>query len=296
LPGSVRAVDRALDILLCFSQEKPVLSLTEIADHIGISKSTVHRLLATLESKRFLFRNSTTGKYHLGFCFLELTSQAFDDVDQRWSLPYLQHLADECDETVDLTVLDGDHVIYLQVIESNQRVKLAAAMGQRLPAFCTASGKAFLAFLPQERVNQILASPLTLFTEATPLVLENLRMDLDETRLRGFAISEQKYEKDINAVAAPILSADGYPIAAIAIAGPSFRLPRQRMLSLGRTIQQEIVSINREVGLTALSVLFPRHDPLNQEQMTMFGETHKYLRRLPIPSTEPCLVNHPPSV
>jgi DNA-binding IclR family transcriptional regulator len=189
LPGSVRAVDRALDILLCFSQEKSVLSLTEIADHVGISKSTVHRLLATLESKRFLFRNSATGKYHLGFCFL--------------------------------------------------------------------------AFLPQERVNQILASPLTLFTEETPLVLENLRMDLDETRLRGFAISEQKYEKDINAVAAPILSADGYPIAAIAIAGPSFRLPRQRMLSLGRTIQQEIVSINGEVGLTALSVLVPRHDPLN---------------------------------
>jgi DNA-binding IclR family transcriptional regulator len=140
LPGSVRAVDRALDILLCFSQEKSVLSLTEIADHVGISKSTVHRLLATLESKRFLFRNSATGKYHLGFCFL--------------------------------------------------------------------------AFLPQERVNQILASPLTLFTEETPLVLENLRMDLDETRLRGFAISEQKYEKDINAVAAPILSADGYRWAA----------------------------------------------------------------------------------
>ena len=147
-----------------------MLSLTEIADHVGISKSTVHRLLATLESKRFLFRNSTTGKYHLGFCFLELTSQAFDDVDQRWSLPYLQHLADECGETVDLAVLDGDHVIYLQVVESNQRVKLAAAMGQRLPAFCTASGKAS-GISPQEQLTRSWLLPHP-FTEATPLVLK----------------------------------------------------------------------------------------------------------------------------
>jgi DNA-binding IclR family transcriptional regulator len=271
LPESVRAVDRALEILLCFSQEKPVLSLTEIADHIGISKSTVHRLLATLESKRFLIKNSTTGKYHLGYCLLEMVSQAFNDVDQRWLLPYLQHLADACGETVDLAVLDDDHVIYLQVIESNQPVKLSAAIGQRLPAFCTASGKAFLAFLPQERVSKILASPLTLFTEKTPLVLENLRVDLDETRLRGFAISEQEYEKDINAVASPILSADGYPIAAIAIAGPSFRLPRERMLSLGRTIQKEIITINREVGLTALSALILRHDPLTFGMFRLSG-------------------------
>ena len=84
-------------------------------------------------------------------------------------------------------------------------------------------------------------------------------MDLDETRRRGFAISEQEYEKDINAVAAPILSADGYPIAAIAIVGPSFRLPRERLVVLGHTIQKEIVSITRDVGLTALSVMVPRN-------------------------------------
>jgi len=230
-----------------------VLSLTEIADEAGISKSTVHRLLATLEGKRFLIRNSSTGKYHLGFRFLEMASQAFEDVDQRWSLPYLQRLSDECGETVDLAVLDDDHVIYLQVVESKQRVKLAAAIGQRLPAFCTASGKAFLANLHQDQVNKILASRLTCFTENIPLGLENLRMDLDETRRRGFAISEQEYEKDINAVAAPILTAEGHPLATIAIAGPSFRLPRDRMLALGGTIQKEIDSIIREVGPTVLS-------------------------------------------
>jgi IclR family acetate operon transcriptional repressor len=260
LSESVRAVDRALDILLCFTQEKPVLSLTEIADEVGISKSTVHRLLATLESKRFLIRDSVTGRYHLGFRFLEMASQVLEDVDQKWALPYLQNLTEECGETVDLAVLDDDHVIYLQVVESNQRVKLAATRGQRLPAFCTATGKAFLANLPEEKLQKILSSGLTRYTEKTLLVLEDLKMDLDQTRRRGFAISEQEYEKDINAVAAPILSADGYPIAAIAIAGPSFRLPRERMLALGQTIQKVIVSITREMGLAALSAMVPRNN------------------------------------
>jgi len=139
-------------------------------------------------------------------------------------------------------------------------VKLAATRGQRLPAYCTATGKAFLANLPEEQVQKILSSGLTRYTENTLLVLEDLKADLDQSRRRGFAISEQEYEKDINAVAAPILSADGYPIAAIAIAGPSFRLPRERMLMLGQAIQKVIVYITREMGLAALSALVPRNN------------------------------------
>ena len=236
-----------------------MLSLTEIADEVGISKSTVHRLLATLECKRFLIRDSATGKYHLGYRFLEMASQVFEDVNQQWALPYLRCLADECGETVDLAVLDDDHVIYLQVVESQQRVKLAVAVGQRLPAFCTATGKAFLAFLPANRVQMILGSDLTRYTENTHTELADLDKDLQETRKRGFAISEHEYEKDVNAVAAPILAVDGYPLAAIAIVGPSFRLPRERMLVLGPIIQKVVVSITREVGLTALSTMVPRN-------------------------------------
>jgi DNA-binding IclR family transcriptional regulator len=159
---------------------------------------------------------------------------------------------------VDLAVMDGDHVIYLQIIESNQRVKLAAALGQRLPAFCTASGKAFLAFLPEKQVKEILGAGLTKHTENTHTNLADLYEDLRVTRQRGFAISTQEYEKDINAIAAPILAADGYPILAIAIAGPSFRLPQKRLLELGSAILSINKDIQREVGQAALSVMVPR--------------------------------------
>jgi IclR family transcriptional regulator, acetate operon repressor len=217
-----------------------------------MSKSTVHRLLATLESRRFITRDKSTGTYRLGFQFVEMASLVDMDL-QRWAQPYLQRLSTACGETVDLAVLDGTSVIYLQVIESPQRVKLAAATGQRLPAFCTASGKALLAYLPEEQKNRIVQEGYSRYTESTPASLAAVHESLRATRAQGFAMSEQEYEKDINAVAAPILSETHYPIAAIAVAGPSYRLTRERMLELGQTIQATTEAIAHEVGLATVS-------------------------------------------
>ena len=256
---SVRAVERALDILLCFSKDKPTLSLTEIAEQVGMHKSTIHRLLATLESKRFITRDKATGMYQLGFLFIELASILLHDLDiQRWALPYLQHLSLQSGETVDLAILNNGHVVYLQVVESTQRVKIAAAVGEQLPAFCTATGKAFLAYLPEYQVQAILAQGLAKYTEHTLVIPEDLLINLGETRARGFAISEQEYENDINAVAAPILDANDCPVAVIAIVGPSYRMSRDRMLELGELIKDTADAIARDVGMAALPVILPR--------------------------------------
>ncbi len=254
MPLSVRAVDRALDILLCFNKGETALSMTQIAERVEIHKSTVHRLLATLEARRFLQRDRATGVYRLGLQLVELASLVLSDMDlPRFAGPHMQRLAAECGETIDLATLDGDHVIYLQVIESPQRLKIAAAVGQRLPAFCTATGKAFLAFLPADQVERILAAGLPRYTESTMTTPADLQRDLTATRERGYAISEQEFESDINALAAPIRDASGYPIGAIAIVGPSFRLPRERMLALVRQLLAATEAISHEVGLAALT-------------------------------------------
>jgi DNA-binding IclR family transcriptional regulator len=222
-------------------------------------KSTIHRLLATLESKRFITRDKTNGLYQLGFRFIELASIMLKDIDlQRWAQPYLQRLSMESGETVDLAVLDNGHVIYLQVVESPQRVKIAAAVGERLPVHCTATGKAFLAYLPEDQVERILREGLPRYTDNSLVSLPDLYQDLRETRERGFAISKQEYEKDINAVAAPIMDTNGCPIAVIAVVGPSFRMPHDRMLLLGQAIRETTDAIAREVGLAALSVILPK--------------------------------------
>jgi len=256
---SVRAVERALDILLCFTMDRPTLSLTEIAEQVGMHKSTIHRLLATLESKRFITRERTTGMYQLGFLFFELSSIMLHDLDiHRWALPYLQQLSQQCGETVDLAILDNGHVVYLQVVESTQRVKIAAAAGEQLPAFCTATGKAFLAYLPEKQVRQILVQGMNKYTENTLVSPEDLFKNLRQTREQGFAISEQEYEKDINAVAAPIMDVNDCPIAVIAIVGPSYRMSHDRMLELGQLILETAEAIAIDIGVTALPAILPR--------------------------------------
>lgn len=250
---AVRAVDRALDVLLCFTAEHPNLTLTQISERIGIHKSTVHRLLGTLESKRFVERDEATGSYHLGLGLVEMAYLVLHENNlQRMSRPYLVRLADEYRETVDLAVLDGTEVTYIQVIEGHERVKIAAAPGGRLPAFCTASGKAFLANLPPEQVREVLANSTPRRAPNTITTPDALYAELRVTRERGFAISEQEYEENINAVSAPILNAEGHPVAAIAIAGPSFRLTRERMLALGPAVRAAADAIARDLGHSAV--------------------------------------------
>ena len=257
---SVRAVERALDILLCFSKDKPVLSLTEIAEQAGMNKSTIHRLLATLEKKRFITRDQTTGMYQLGFLFVELSSILLQNLDvEHWALPYLQQLSEQCGETVDLAVLNNGHVVYLQVVESTQRIKIAAAVGEQLPSFCTASGKAFLAYLPEEYTRKLLSQELTRYTEYTVVTPDELMKDLRQTRERGFAISAQEYEKDIHAVAAPIMDGKGCPMAVIAIVGPSYRMPNDRMQILGQMIRETVDLVVQEVGLATLSMTLSKN-------------------------------------
>ena len=256
---SVRAVERALDILLCFSKDKPELSLTEIAEQAGMNKSTIHRLLATLEKKRFITRDKATGIYQLGFLFVELSSVMLQNLDvRRWALPYLQQLSEQSGETVDLAVLNNGHVVYLQVVESSQRIKIAAAVGEQLPSFCTASGKAFLAYLPEEYARKTLDQELPQYTEYTIVSADELMKDLRQTRERGFAVSAQEYERDIHAVAAPIMDANGCPMAVIAIVGPSYRMPSERMQILGQMIRETAELIVSEVGLATLSVTLPK--------------------------------------
>ena len=184
----VRAVDRALDILLCFTREQPSLSLTQIAELVRMSKTTVHRLLATLETKRFVTKDKGTGLYRLGFRLIEMASLVLQDVEiQRWARPYLQSLSNLVGETVDLAILDGSQVVYLDVIESPQRIKLAAAVGQRLPAFCTASGKAILAYMPEETVRKILGENMRKYTDHTDVSIPDILEDLRVTAGRGYA-------------------------------------------------------------------------------------------------------------
>ncbi len=242
---SIRAVERALDVLLCFTSQTPELTMSQISERIGINKSTVHRLLSTLEGKRFVERDPLTGIYQPGLRLLQMASLAMEHNNlRRLAAPYLQDLCNRYRENVNLALLDGADVVYVDVIEGSQRVKLAAVPGQRLPAFCTASGKAILAFISEDQVKHVLERGMPRYTPTTPTSPEFFFDDMSEIRKRGFAISEGQFEDGINAIAVPICN---QPIASLSIAGPAYRLTRERMLEIGPDLLTTAKNIAIEV-------------------------------------------------
>jgi IclR family KDG regulon transcriptional repressor len=224
LGESVRAVERSLDILLCFSTQTSELSMTEIANQVGLHKSTAHRLRATLENKRFVQRDPNTGLYRLGPQLLRLIHVMLNhDELLQLARPYLRQLSESFEENVHLTVLDKTSVVYVQIIESPRRVKLAAALGQHLPAHATASGKAILAYLPAPELMSILSRGMRQYTKNTIHSIEEFMRDRQRILDQGYAVSEQEFENDINVLAVPILDRDCYPLASVSIAGPAYR-------------------------------------------------------------------------
>ena len=252
---SVRAVERALDVLLCFTNQTPELTMTQIADQVGIHKSTAHRLLATLENKRFIQRDPDTGIYRLGIRLLQMAYLTLEQNDlRRLAAPLMHKLCDLYEENIDLTLLDDIDVVFVNILEGPQRVKLAAAIGQRLPAFATASGKAILGFMPEKLVRRILDRGMPKLTPYTINSPEVLFEDLTSVRERGFAISEQELEEQVNAVAAPIFNQENHPIASIAVAGPAYRLTRERMMEIGPVVVATTREISLEINMAAIPI------------------------------------------
>jgi DNA-binding IclR family transcriptional regulator len=232
--------------------------MTQIAEQIGIHKSTVHRLLGTLEKRRFVQRDPTTGAYQLGIRLFQMAYLTLEHNDlRRLATPFLRRLCEQYQENVDLSVLDDMDVVFVNHLEGPQRVKVASATGQRLPAFATASGRATLAYLPGEAVRGLLARGMPRYTQYTPLSLDAVLDDLRLIRERGFALSEQEYEDGINAVAAPLLDSSGRSFAAVAIVGPAYRLTRQRMIEIGPTVAETVKEIARELAMAGPAQVQP---------------------------------------
>lgn len=217
---TVRAVERALDILLCFTNAKE-LSLTEIAVQVNLHKSTVHRLLASLEGKGFLMRDPETEKYRLGFRLWELSVHlsSGDDLGVLL-LPEMERLRDIIGETVSLYVRDGLERVRIEAVQSNHAIRRVAPVGARMPLFVGASSKVLTAYADEAVQAQVLQEAERSMGFDRQSYLQQLR----DTRTQGFATSVEEREPGAAAIAAPVLSRGGKLVAAIAVSGPSNRL------------------------------------------------------------------------
>jgi len=245
----VQVLQRAMRLLTSFDHDHPEMGVTELAHRLGLHKATVHRILGTLESEGFVQQNPVNEKYRLGFRLVELGLLALEQISlRREALPFMQELLRECQETVDLAVFDSGEMVYLEVLESPQPVKIAAKTGRRLPVHCTASGKAYLAHTSEDEVEAVLARGLEPHTPNTICDPESLRKDLRLTRERGYSISREEFEVGINAVAAPVMDNGQQVVAVVAIAGPAYRLPPDRMAELGEAVRRTARELSYHLG------------------------------------------------
>lgn len=222
---TVRAVERALDILLCFTAASD-LSLTEIASRVSLHKSTVHRLLASLEVKGFVMRDSATDKYRLGFRLWELSANlAQSDDPGLILLPELERLRDQLGETISLYVRDGYERVRIQAVQSTHAIRRVAPVGARMPLYVGASSKVLVAFAEPAVQEQLLAAA----DWPTGLERESFLQQLSETRRLGYATSVEEREPGAAAASAPILTRGGRLVAALAVSGPANRLTLEKM-------------------------------------------------------------------
>ncbi|MBJ6362801.1 IclR family transcriptional regulator [Paenibacillus sp. GCM10012307] len=223
--STVRAVERALDILLCFTDGTD-LAMTEIAERVGLHKSTVHRMLATLEERGFIARDSASDRYRLGMRIWELSTHLSNNDDPAIILlPEMERLRDELGETVSLYIRDGDDRLRVQAVQSGQAIRRVAPVGARLPLYVGASSKVLIAFA-EEADREVLMNGKSW---PTGFDRKQLEEQLEEIRRIGYATSVEEREAGAAAVATPIFHRSGKLAAALSVSGPASRLTLKKM-------------------------------------------------------------------
>lgn len=249
---AVEAVVKALDLLDAF-QEAEELTLTEISERVGINKSRAFRLLYSLALRGYVERSADGTRYTLGVKLIERAACVRKDLRQL-ALPFMQRLHAQFNETVNLAILDRGEVLYIEMLESSQPFRMAAAVGSRSPWHSTALGKAIVAHLPEDEWHSLIsAAHLMKLTERTITDREQLRKELERVRRRGYAVDEGETEPGAACIGAPIFNLDGRPIAALSLSGPAERiLPRRREIAMALVaVCQEL---SRRLGFRERSV------------------------------------------
>lgn len=241
----VKPVYKALQVLQCLGKENRKLALTEICQRVRLPKTTVFRYLYTLRECGFVAYDADTDQYWLGLRVLELGKLASEQLHIREiALPLMRDLRDRFNETVNLGVLDGGEVVYVELVESRHSLRMQPGLGIRDPVYSTALGKAILAFLPQDQWPAYLPEQLYAVTEKTHTSYETLQQDLIATQKRGFSIDNEENVVGGYCVGAPIFNHLNQIVAALSISAPTSRLTD--------VLQQEIVTAATETA-TAIS-------------------------------------------
>ena len=232
------------------------MRFSEIVKATGIPKGTAHRLLTALVEHRLLRYDPDSQAYRLGLRVFELANMVSDDFDLRSAAdPEIIRIRDLTRETIRLAILDGTEVVYIDQKGSKEEVSVRYAVGSRVPVYCSAAGKAILAFLDPEKQAAILGElRLDPLTPRTITDRTELKAQLDLTEVRGYALDNEEQISGVRSVSAPVLDRRDRPMAAVSITGPANRLSIDMLHAYGRDLIEACRRISGNAGESAMRV------------------------------------------
>lgn len=246
--GNLQSVRRALRALELIS-ESGELGVTELGRKLGVHKATASRLIATLAERGFVERDPISEKFRLGFGLISLAGAAVGGNDLvRAARPILDDLAERTRETVNLGVLSGGSVVYVDQVTGTRSIVSVSWVGQRTPLHCTSNGKVLLAYATDAERDRLLRAPLTRLTPRTITDVKKLRAQLSEILVRGYSQTMEELEEGLNAVAAPVRGMGGDLIAALSVSGPAFRMRAVDLPRFGKLAADSALAVSKRLG------------------------------------------------
>jgi len=246
---SVHSVNRAISILQVLARRGPT-TVTEIATELNVHKSTIFRLLSTLDDRGLVDQNGTRGRYQLGYGVVQLAAGATRKLDLSViSRRACEALAEEVGETVDIAINDDNAVLSIDQVIGAAGMATVNWVGRRTPLHATSAGKVFLAHMsPTDRADS-LPSTLERFTEHTITSRRKLEEQLQTVLEQGYGFTLEEYEVGLAAVAAPIRDLEGHVVATVSLSGPNFRINHDTIPGVAEHVKAAALDISQRNGL-----------------------------------------------
>ncbi len=226
----IQSVSHALDVIEQFKGEADELGVTELSKRLKLHKNNVFRLLATLESRGYIEQNKATENYRLGIRCLQLGQRFISQIGLlRQARPILEELSSRCNETAFVAIRQGDHAVSLEASESTVPVRLVANVGETLPLHTTAAGKIHIAFESEDEIKALLPESIPGSTERSIRDRAELIAQLKSIAKVGYATELAEHLESVHSIAAPIRDYTSSVIAALAVAGPGYRMSEERI-------------------------------------------------------------------
>jgi IclR family transcriptional regulator, acetate operon repressor len=248
--GGVQSVDRALSILETLSEDDEGYRLSDLAVRTGLSASTVHRLLATLESRRFVQFDRAQSKWHVGVrSFTVGASFARRRNFSAQAIPYLRKLRDLTRETANLAMVDDEFIIVLTRMESREIMRSLTQVGGRVPMVTSGVGKAVLATYSDDDVGAVIRHHgMPRLTEKSIVRPSDLFKELEKIRKQGYALDDEEACMGLRCVAAVVYNDCAEPLAAISVSGMTSRLTDQRLPEIGQVVRDVAAELTAALG------------------------------------------------